>query len=336
MGRTVSIVDPVTYTEETASHRVQGVPLSHLSIEVGHFYMEDLSDGIEPIRDQFRRTAPWVAAARASVKSGTKPPRVSTCFLLDDYFHTDPDPTPQDVITKVRQAAEECGVPIDYMVREAACRKTDDVELARLTAARLLHEPAPGTNGSRPPAQQSGWLCNGQRSPSTEPAQAMRAESWKPPVQFGMRQHSIFIDVEMWKDNEDRVNGERVTQRLWSCPFLAAIWHLMRLGMVRGENGEQIAEPQPPPDDDNWPEHWDELPTVMRLNPKAQPFAAYRTASVLPRIYLPIEHASGVILDHLRWDDTVTETIIERAKKEGITVPRRLTERMSHHFVEGS
>jgi hypothetical protein len=328
----VSNLDADTYSEASAREYVRAIPLSHLSIEVGHFYMEDLLNGHERIRAQFQRIRPWVATATATVDTGSSKPRVSTCLLIDDYFRNDTNPG--EILNKLIKIADECKVLIDYVVREAGCCVADDVPLAELTAAKLRPEPPPGSNGSRPPTRESGWLCNGERS--QEPFdQAMRRRPWQPPQEFGKRQHSIFIDLELWKDAPARVDAEAVPQRSWSCPFLASVWQLLRLGMLR-HHGEAVASPHSWPPGAEWPQHWAELPAVIRLNPHATPFAAYRTASILPHWYLPIEDAVRVILGHVSLDDAITDQVVDRAAKEGVTVSRSVIDRISQIFIEGS
>ncbi|MGH3697073.1 MAG: SCO2522 family protein [Pseudonocardiaceae bacterium] len=325
-------MDADTYSEATARENIRALPLSHLSIEVGHFYMEDLLSDQERIRTQFQRVRPWIATSIAAVEAGSNKPRVSTCFLIDDYFRNDTDPG--EILDKLIKIADDCGVQIDYVAREAGCCVADDVPLAELTAAKLRPEPSPGSNGSRPPTYESGWLCNGERS--REPVeQAMRARPWQPPQEFGKRQHSIFVDLELWKDATTRVSDESLRQRTWSCPFLASVWQLLRLGMLR-HYGEAVALPHTWPLGTDWPDHWDQLPPVIRLNPHASPFAAYRTISILPQFYLPIENAVRVILGHLSVDDNIVDQIVDRAAKEGVRVSRSVIDRISQIFVEGS
>jgi hypothetical protein len=330
----VNSLDSTTYSEATDQDRVRGIPLSHLSIEVGHFSMEDLLNGAERIRAQLQRVVPWSTAAATSVATrGGVSPRLSTCFLVDDYFRSDTNPA--DILDKLIPIATECGVSIDYLAREAGCCVADDVPLAELTAARLLPEPTPGTTGSRPPTQESGWLCNGVRSPESDPGQAMRTQKWQPPQELGKRNHSIFLDVELWKEADKRAKGEVVTSRKWSCSFLASVWQLLRLGMLR-HYGAAVAQPYPWPPGAKWPEHWDDLPAVIRLNPHAAPFAAYRTVSILPHSYLPIEHAVRVILGHLSLDDAVIGQVVEREAGEGLRVSSSVIDRVSYVFIEGS
>lgn len=324
----MNTLDSAVYSEAAQQHQIREVPLSHLSIEVGHFYMEDLRNGEDRIRAQFTRIAPWIAAARATVDAGRGTPRVSTCFLIDDYFRDDTDPG--EILEKLVTIAGECGVSIDYVAREAGCCVADDVPLAELVAERLLPEPAPGTNGARPPVHESGWLCNGQRSAEPGSDQAMRAQEWHPATEFGRRNHSIFLDVELWRTVKDRTDGKPV---LWSCPFLASVWQLLRLGMLRYD-GNPVAEPRRWPPGMPWPEQWADLPAVIRLNPEAAPFAAYRSVSILPPAYLPIENAVALILGHLSLDESVTDQVVTRGAGEGLRISRSVTNRLSHIFVD--
>src|SRR5262249_35756686 len=156
-----------------AEPRIQSLPLSHLSIELGHLYFEDFVGGTARLRQHFDRVAPWVAAAcdihARLLPRGT--PRTSTCFLIDDYFggSRSPAEVPPDLIA----AATASGLRIDYLVRESACAEADGVALAELVLERVVADPPPDTNGSRPAVKDSGWLSNGQRSPAAHHAEAM-------------------------------------------------------------------------------------------------------------------------------------------------------------------
>jgi hypothetical protein len=332
VGKIVKPLDATTYSEETYQDHTREVPLSHLSIEVGHASMEALLNGEEHIRSQFKRVVPWVAAATASAITGrASKPRLSTCFLIDDYFRRKTNP--QEILGKLIPIATECGVSIDYLARESSCWFADGVPLAELTAARLLPEPAPGNNGFRPPTHESGWLSNGARSPESDPGQAMQTQKWQPPQEFSKRNHSIFLDVELWKEADERIKDEGEATRTWSTAFLASVWQLLRLGLLRNY-GEAVAEPYAWPPEAPWPEYWDELPAVIRLNPRAAPFAAYRTVSILPHSYLPIEHAVRVILGHLSLDSVVTGQIAKREAKEGLPASPSVIDRTAYIFIE--
>ncbi|MCG5220007.1 SCO2522 family protein [Streptosporangium sp. KLBMP 9127] len=306
------------FTEETAERRVESTPLSHVSIELGHLYMEDYAKGFEHIRAQFRLVAPWVETVRSSV--GGKA-RVSTCFLIDDYFSQ--FGSPDAVVPMVIAAAGETGLTIDYLAREAGCARSGEVDVARLVLDRIVADPAPGTNGARPPLVKSGWLCNGRRGPEAGGFEAMGAEAqWHPPVQNAARRHSIFVDVELW----DEPDGARV----WSCPYLASVWQLMRLGLLR-DHGKPVVRPVPAAE--TLPSDWETLPSLVQLNPKAQPFSAYRTASVLPSRFLPVELAVRTILSQVAVDPEVLHQVAGRAHGERLQLADELVDRVSYVFL---
>ena len=222
-----------------------------MSVEIGHLYMEDFVDGEDAVRRTFAAAAPWVRTAQTpqAVGCDKKSVRVSTCFLIDDYFSR--FSSPAAVIPMVLAAAEREGVEIDYLARESACASANGISPATLTLGSLVTEPVPGTTGGRPPLTETGWLTNGQRSPSTARGEAMaRRTPWQPPRESARRRHSIFVDVELW--------DERDGQRTWSCPMLAAVWQLMRLGLLR-DQGRPVVTPQDWTDP-RFPDSWDDLP----------------------------------------------------------------------------
>jgi hypothetical protein len=335
MGPGVSTPDAAIYTEATERLELRNVELSHLSVEVGHFYMEDLINGEDKIRAQLLRVKPCLDLAAQltamDLADGVKP-RISTCFLIDDYFRNDTKPAA--IVPKLHRIATDCGITIDYLAREAGCADADGLKLAELTAARLVPEPPSGTDGARPPLEQTGWLSNGERSAGSDSDQAMQFQPWRPAEEFGKRAHSIFLDVELWSKETDRATGQMRTK--WSCPFLASIWQLLRLGMLRN-HGAPIAVPEPRTVDEYWPEHWHELPTVMKLNAAAPPFAAHKIVTIMPHSYLAIEHAVDVILRHLDLDDAVTDQIMARAAgqyRDGVVLSRLVSKRISHMLIE--
>ncbi|MER6983034.1 SCO2522 family protein [Streptomyces carpinensis] len=309
------------YRESSADLRTRAVPYSHLSVELGHLYMEDFTAGPDRLRAHFAQVAPWAATARSL--AGPRR-RISTCFLVDDYFT--PFSSPAEVIPMVVRAAAKAGLRIDYLARESACAEANGARVAPLLLARLVEEPPVGTaSGTRPPAAESGWLCNGVRSRSDVAPQAMStATAWEPPLELGARRHSVFVDAQLW-------STERDGRRLWSCPFLAAVWQMLRLGLLR-DRGEVVLPPESW-EEDAFPDRWDLLPPVVRLNPQATPFWAYRTFSVLDTRFLPVEHAVRVILDHTAADPVALRQVAERSEKEGLAVPSRLTERILYAFT---
>ncbi|WP_433422014.1 SCO2522 family protein [Microtetraspora malaysiensis] len=311
------------FGEVEAERRVASAPLSHVSIELGHLYMEDFQAGPERLREQFRQVAPWAETMRASwrarVPGGRA--RVSTCFLIDDYFSR--FSTPSELVPMVLEAAAECDLTIDYLARESACAEADGVKLARLVEDRLVTDPPPGTDGSRPPVTETGWLCNGARSPYGGAVQAMgSARGWEPPAQNAKRRHSIFVDVELW-DSDSR-------GRTWSCPFLAAVWQLLRLGLIRNDGELPV---RPVPRGPSFPANWDELPAIVQLNPAAAPFSAYTTLSVLSTRFLPVELAVRTILSQVFVDAAVLRQVADRSGGESIPLPDELVDRISYIFL---
>jgi hypothetical protein len=313
-----------TFRELTADDRVESVALSHLSLELGHLYMDDFTGGPKRLRDQFERVEPWATAAQqiATKELSGRRARVSTCFLIDDYFTR--FSSPATVLPQVIDAARTCGLEIDYVARESGCASADGVAIASLVAGRLTALPAPGTNGSRPPALEVGWLCNGQRSPGDDGREAMRRPQWVPPAEIGATNHSVFVDVELWSEKDGA--------RLWSCAFLASVWQLLRLGILR-HHGASVVRPQTL--SGGFPDSWDDLPPVVRVNPTAAPFCAYRTLSVLPARFLHVEHAVRVILEQVAPLPAVIDQISERCVGEGIELPMDLTERINYIFFNG-
>jgi hypothetical protein len=311
------------YRESSADPRPESLPLSHVSVEVGHLYMEDLAGGEPALRSTFAAVAPWVRAAGVpqAIGCGKQPPRISTCFLIDDYFGR--FSSPADIIPMVLAAAESEGLRIDYLARESACAQAPDSCPAHLVLGRLVTEPVAGTTGGRPPLTETGWLTNGQRSPDTARGEAMAKRSpWQPPRESARRRHSIFVDVELWDDQDN--------QRTWSCPMLAAVWQLVRLGMLR-DRGRPVLVPQDRAGP--WPASWDEMPAVARLNRGAAAFAAYTTLSVLSPRFLPVELAVRTILSQFLPESQVLDQATTRAGRDGMRLPAELVNRVRYVFA---
>jgi hypothetical protein len=313
------------FRESSAELKVESLPLSHVSVELGHLYLEDLAEGPAAISNTFAAVAPWVRAAEVprAVGCGKRSARVSTCFLIDDYFSR--FSTPALVIPMVVAAARSQGLRIDYLARESACAQMSDSRNrpADLVLARLVPEPVPGTTGGRPPLTETGWLTNGQRSPNTSRSEAMAKRSpWQPPQESARRRHSIFVDIELW--------DERDGGRTWSCPMLAAVWQLIRLGVLR-DHGRPVLVPQ------DWvgpfPDNWDEMPPIARLNRDAAAFAAYTTLSVLSPRFLPVELAVRTILSQFAGESPVLAEVEARASRDGMQLPVELVDRIRYVFA---
>ena len=62
-------LDTPFYSESTTRDEPRHVALSHLSVEVGHLYMQDFAEGDDDhIRVQFRKVKPWLEASRATLR----------------------------------------------------------------------------------------------------------------------------------------------------------------------------------------------------------------------------------------------------------------------------
>jgi hypothetical protein len=256
--------------------------------------------------------------------AGTRPAGSGqhTCFLIDDYFTR--FSSPAEVVPQLLDAARQNGLEIDYLARESACAEADGVPSARLVESRLVADPPPGTNGARPPTTTTGWLCNGQRSPAAGATEAMGvAANWAPPAENAANRHSIFADIQLW----DETSGKRT----WSCPFLAAVWQLFRLGLLRN-HGKAVVTASPW-DGGPFPDDWDRLPAVVKLNRAAAPFSAYWTMSVLGTRFLHVEHAVQTILGRVAPEPAVIEQLAGRAQKEGLLLPAELARRIEYVFL---
>jgi hypothetical protein len=311
------------FEEASATERVESLPLAHLSIELGHLYIEDFEQGPARLEELFHNVAPWARTAADVCAAGVAPQsaRVSTCFLIDDYFSV--FSSPREVLPMLLAAADRAGLRIDYVAREASCAQTDDVPLAQLVAGRLVADPPPGTNGSRPSVQETGWLSNGVPSPQQSFDEAMRPElAWAPPSENAANRHSIFVDVELW--------DERSGQRQWSCPFLASVWQLLRLGALR-MLGDSVVRPQLWSGD--FPDDWKDLPAIVQVHEDAAPFCAYRTFSVLAGRFLPIEQAVRTILSQVAVEQAVTREVLRRAAGERLTLSSEVVDRIEYAFA---
>jgi hypothetical protein len=312
------------FRESSADHKVDSLPLSHVSVEIGHLYMEDLAGGERAVQRTFAAVAPWVQAVQTPQATGCEKERVrvSTCFLIDDYFSR--FSSPAEVIPMVVAAADQEGLRIDYLARESACAQADDSSPVSLMLGRLVTEPVPGTTGGRPPLTETGWLTNGQRSPSTARAEAMSKRApWQPPRESARRRHSVFVDVELWDEHDGR--------RTWSCPMLAAVWQLLRLGLLR-DQGRPVLVPQDWTDP-LFPDSWDDMPPVTRLNRKAAAFTAYTTLSVLSPRFLPVELAVRTILGQFACDQSILAEADGRATRDGMQLPAELVDRIRYVFA---
>jgi hypothetical protein len=248
---------------------------AHLSIEVGHFEPESLRRGRDHFANRLSPITPWLAPVRTALVGHEPEPSTSTCFLIDDY--TEPIKPPSKVIPQLLEAARECHITIDYLVRESALAEpagSSAADFARKLMKPDLLRTCPGDLSS-PTASE--WLSDGARQPT--PPSASDAEEIA-------SSKSNLLETELWRED---ASGKQ-----WSCSFLAGVWQLARLGLL-DDMSRSYLTPQ------KWEEslaipRWDELSPVIQLNHHAAPFQAYRTVSVLGAHYLPVEAAVRAIL----------------------------------------
>ncbi|GAA3301673.1 hypothetical protein Dvina_05645 [Dactylosporangium vinaceum] len=321
------MITNVEYREPDRRPRTVSLPLSHVSIEVGHLYAEDFRGRGNRVEEHLAQVAPWVHQARAACEArlpkGVRP-RISTCFLIND--HLPGMPGPRETIERLQKAAADNGLTIDYLARESNCAVADGIPLAELVLSYLVSDPPPATTGGRPPVVEAGWLCNGQRTPGSVAPAMHEPSSWEAPRENNPTGHSIFVDVELWSRDQ---HGSKV----YSCAFLASVWQLLRLGLLR-HNGEPAVRPRGQDRDEDWPEEWEHLPGVLQLNERAWPFAAYRTNTVLREHFLSVEVAAvRTILSQVSPDPAVLDELAARSRHEGVPVPEQLIKRMGYVFV---
>jgi hypothetical protein len=282
------------------------MPRGHVSLELGHLYMEDFEAGPGRLREHFARVRPWAEAARALTAVGIRRPSISTCFLVDDYFSR--AFSPAELVPILLDGAREAGLTIDYLARESGCAVAEGTAVARAVEARLIDPGNPRADRRRPPVGKTGWLAGtlAAEDPRTPEAMAGHAVAEPMPPADTRGHPDVFADIELWSETKGR--------RLWSCAFLGAVWQLARLGGLHHQ-GRDLLQPRPWLGD--FPPDWDDLPPLVQLNHTAAPFAAHRSISVLPSRFLAVEHAVRVIVDHV--DST----------------PNRIADRISYVFYAG-
>jgi hypothetical protein len=113
--------------------------------------------------------------------------------------------------------------------------------------------------------------------------------------------------------------------------MLAAVWQLMRLGLLR-DHGRLVVAPKDWTDP-LFPDSWDDLPPVTRLNRHAAAFAAYTTLSVLSPRFLPVELAVRTILSQFACDNSLLEEVANRAARDAMQLPAELVDRIRYVFA---
>jgi len=273
--------------------------LADISIEFAHVHLGQLDE--QGAEQAARMAAGWLMPLVGAYEDAGLV--VSTVVMVDDYFA----PVDTDVAEKVtllRDACEAADVRIDHVVREASC-----AESVGLLRRRLAVEPRVGDGSASPaPADtDSEWLANADpprrdwRTPPSVGRMARSRLSGGPVAAAEVRargaarrQHSIHLDVQLWKD----VRGQDTT-RLWACPALAAWWQLIRLGALLDADGRPSA------------------PDAAESRSGAPPLPARRTLTLLDPLLLEVEHAVRVILERVMLPDAWRRHLREGAEPAG-------------------
>jgi hypothetical protein len=166
--------------------------------------------------------------------------------------------------------------------------------------------------------RDSNWLANGQRSPNVAAAPAMALESWRQPIQTAANRHSVFVDVEL----RDRQH--------WSCSFLASVWQLLRLGLLRPAD-QRLTNPAKL--DGELPKRWDDLPPVFRMTDTRNPFCAYRSYSILPTRFMEIEIAARTVMQQVSIPAATMTEVMARGAREGIELSADILDRIDYVFI---
>lgn len=242
---------------------------SRLSIEPGHFYAAAFAEGTDALAQRFRHVRYYAEAV-----SG---PADNAAFMFDDY-HNRPDSKvrPRDIVEQILEASNKAGLEINYVAREAACTRMSEHVLGILRGTGYIRE-----------TEKQGFLLDdqdGRLGQSVGPAMS------EPPVPVRQRPRGhTFIDIEVY----DRPTKKTVS---WACPYLAAIWQALRLGVLHDEafdNPVRVGETIP-----DW-NTWEDMPPLIQLTPDAKPFVASRTFSILPTDFLHVEGAVDKIITRL-------------------------------------
>jgi hypothetical protein len=85
--------------------------------------------------------------------------------------------------------------------------------------------------------------------------------------------------------------------------------------------------------DPRFPDSWEDLPPVIRLNPQAAAFTAYTTLSVLSPRFLPVELAVRTILSQFAGDAALVAEAAGRAQRDAMQLPAELVDRLRYVFA---
>lgn len=294
----------------------QTATFAHVSIEIGHFMGDSLRKS-KQLGQRLRKLKPWVDAAIKSYGQRREPKfSYSTCLLLDDYSIEMPG-TPETIIPKITEAYSRVDLPIDYLVRESSLSGEPAERLLNMASGLATEDlwatksPFSGTGAN------TLWFKVGSDAERGDSDTGTLSQYSFPD------KHPIEMLVAAATQTGKKSN--------WTCAALATVWQLLRLGLL--SSNDNTLKPHPLDQLKKLPDEWDDVPGVLQLTHSPAPIAAFRTLSILPPMYLQVEGAVLSILERLILDNELQELAGMVAGRNGVTLPRRITDRVSYVFA---
>jgi hypothetical protein len=242
---------------------IESIPFTEkagLSIETGHFYPNAFSkNATPPLADRLERVKIWADAAESELKQETGE-EASTVYLIDDYSCNF---KPQRIIRQIIDAAKQSKLRVDYLAREGACIPLAGIVLDQLATTEVFAKDE----------SVAHWFD------STLEAVGV-GDTWEGRLQFGGEMYYKYAKNE------------------WACAHLAAVWQLLRLGVLHHPDFDKPFLLKNKDELPAW-KKWDEVPGLIQLNPGAAPFQAHETLSILPKSYIDVENLVKKIITNL-------------------------------------
>lgn len=248
----------------------ESLPTADLSIEVWHAYAREFHNPGQ-LEAMFKSAKYLVSVCTNVAKQKDPAATVSTVFLFDDA-NIRSSTKPYKYLEKIQDASQAAGIEIDYVAREKSFAKWGNAVIDTLQEKQIKDS------------------FKVRRSPMG--VADLRPHGYGPSCKHTGSDHAecgLEISVPLYMDS---INKKGYAAREWSCPLLASLWQLERLG--------RLSEPMTPVDvSEQLPiqKRWHELPEVMQLNPDAAPFHAKEIMSILPNSFMNVE-AFGVASIH--------------------------------------
>jgi hypothetical protein len=269
--------------------------IAHMSVEIAHIYLGELTEKTagDAVAAAIDRVGPVVDRM---IKDHGR--TVSTCVLIDDYFESR-GPTPEQAVEIFKNAAERLGFRLDWIAFEADCALAADYFFDNLYPQPRFGESSHGgTYGELNRLSRSGqsWVSNGDPTRQSKAPRSRRFLGEEVKYLSGKVRPEIATSIAL--DVEIANFGSQGDDLIWSCPFLAACWQLIRLGCWREPSGGMLAPKR-----------------LLAVSDRPPPFFARRTLSHLPSRYLRVEHAVQVILNQLTIDERARREIDPRAEQ---------------------